>query len=219
LTLVASWSGGKDSCFACYKAISSGFKVSHLMNMISEEGRSSRSHGLAAALITAQAQAMGIPVVQRRTTWDSYEHEFKQVITDLKQLGVDGAVFGDIDVQEHKDWVDKICRDLAIRQVMPLWARDRREIIDEFIDAGFKAIVVRTKAELLGEDWLGREVDRSFVNDLAKVGKVDLCGELGEYHTFVYDGPTFKRPLKVVKGARVLRNGYWTLDISEWHLD
>ena len=218
MTLVASWSGGKDSCLACYKAISIGFKVSHLLNMISEEGVSSRSHGLAAALIAAQAQAIGIPVVQRRTTWDSYEHEFKQVVTELKQQGVDGAVFGDIHVQEHKVWLDKVCQDLAISQVMPLWGRDTREIIDEFIVSGFKATVVRTKANLLGEDWLGREIDPSFVDDLVKVGKIDLCGELGEYHTFVYDGPLFKRPLKFVKGASVLRNGYWSLHIPEWRI-
>ena len=186
--------------------------------MISEEGVSSRSHGLAAALIDAQVQAIGITIVQRRTTWDSYEHEFKQVVTDLKQQGVDGAVFGDIHVQKHKDWLDKVCQDLAISQVMPLWGRDTREIIDEFIDSGFKAIVVRTKANLLGKDWLGREIDSSFVDDLAKVGKIDLCGELGEYHTFVYDGPLFKRPLKFVKGASVLRNGYWSLHIPEWRI-
>ncbi|MFH1820987.1 MAG: diphthine--ammonia ligase [Methanobacteriota archaeon] len=218
MTLVASWSGGKDSCLACYKSISNGFTVSHFLNMISEEGMSSGSHGLDTALIADQAQAIGIPIVQRRTTWDNYENEFKKAITDLKQLGVDGAVFGDIYLQEHKDWLEKVCRDLAIEKIIPLWKRDPKEIIDEFIDSGFKAIVVGTKAELLGEDWLGREIDRGFVNDLEKVGKIDLCGELGEYHTFVYDGPLFKRPLKLVKGARVLRNGYWSLHIPEWQI-
>ena len=219
MTLVASWSGGKDSCLACYKAISSGFKVSHLLNMISEEGRNSRSHGISAMLIAAQAQAIGIPIVQRRTTWENYEHEFRQVVGELKQQGVDGAVFGDIYVQEHKDWLDKVCGDLAIKNVMPLWGLDTGEIIHEFIDSGFKAIVVRTRADLLGEDWLGREIDRGFVNDLAKLRKVDLCGELGEYHSFVYDGPLFQRPLKIVKGAKFLKDGCWTLEIPKWQLD
>ena len=91
--------------------------------------------------------------------------------------------------------------------------------IHEFIDSGFKAIVVRTRADLLGEDWLGREIDRGFVNDLAKLRKVDLCGELGEYHSFVYDGPLFQRPLKIVKGAKFLKDGCWTLEIPEWQLD
>ncbi len=217
MKVVASWSGGKESCLSCYKAISDGFEVSYILNMISKDGRT-RSHGLDQKLIVVQSQSIGIPVIQRSTTWNTYEEEFKAAIYELKRMGVSSVVFGDIHVQEHKDWVDMVCEELDINSIVPLWNRATRDILTEFIDAGFRAIVVRLRADLLGEEWLGREIDRSFVNDLAKVGKVDLCGELGEYHTFVYDGPIFKRPLKLVKGAKVLRNGYWSLDIPEWQL-
>lgn len=216
MKVVASWSGGKESCLACYKAISDGFVVSYLLNMTSEDTRRSRSHGLDPALIAAQSQAIGIPTIQRRTTWDTYEQEFKRAIYELKLVGVGGAVFGDIYVQEHKDWVDQICEELGIKPIMPLWGRDTKDIFTEFIDGDFKAIVVRLKADLLGEEWLGREIDRDFMDDLLKLSKVDLCGELGEYHTFVTDGPLFKRRIKILESAKTLKDGYWSLDISKW---
>jgi uncharacterized protein (TIGR00290 family) len=219
MKVVASWSGGKESCLACYKAISDGYEVSHLLNMISEDGKRSRSHGLGPTLIAAQSQAIDIPVVQRGTTWDTYEREFKAAIYELKHSGVGGAVFGDICVQEHKDWVDQICKELDVKPIMPLWSRDTKDIFTEFIDAGFKAIVVRVRADLLGEEWLGREIDKSFMNDLLKLGKVDLCGELGEYHTFVTDGPLFKRRIRILQSNKVLKDRYWSLDVSKWVID
>jgi len=97
--------------------------------------------------------------------------------------------------------------------------RDTKDIFTEFIDAGFKAIVVRARADLLGEEWLGREIDRRFMNDLLKLGKVDLCGELGEYHTFVTDGPLFKRRVRILQSDKVMKDGYWSLDISKWVID
>ncbi len=219
MQVIASWSGGKESCLACYKAISDGYEVSHLLNMISEDGKRSRSHGLDPTLIAAQSQAIDIPVVQRRTTWDTYEREFKAAIYELKRAGVGGAVFGDIYVQEHKEWIDQICKELGIKPIMPLWGRDTKDIFTEFIDAGFKAIVVRLKADLLGEEWLGREIDRSFMDDLLKLGKVDLCGELGEYHTFVTDGPLFKRRIRILQSDKVLNDGYWSPHTSKWVID
>lgn len=213
--VVASWSGGKESCFACYKAILEGFEVSHLLNFISEDGRC-MSHGIDSQLIIAQSQAIEIPVVQRKVTWDTYEQEFKTVIRELKQMGVVGAVFGDVDIQEHKDWVDRVCKELNIKPVMPLWGRKPEQILTDFIDEGFEAIVVMVKADLLGEEWLGRRVDESFVSDLLKLkNKVHLCGELGEYHTYVTNGPFFKRRIKILDSSRMLKNGYRFLDISK----
>lgn len=102
---VASWSGGKESCFACYKAISDGFDVTHLLNFVSKEGRC-MSHGLDSKLMVAQSQVIEIPIVQREVTWETYEREFKIAVRELKQEGVEGVVFDDIDVQEHRDWVE-----------------------------------------------------------------------------------------------------------------
>lgn len=221
IKVVASWSGGKESCLACYEAVSEGFEVTRLLNFISRDARRCMSHGLDSRLIAAQSQAVGIPIVQREVTWDTYEEEFKKAMLELKQAGIKGAVFGDIDVQEHKDWVDRVCAELDIEPIEPLWGIDPRKILTDFMDEGFEAIVVSVKADLFGEEWLGREIDRDFVRDLYGLkGKHDihLCGELGEYHTFVTDGPLFKRSVKVLGSNSVLKNGYWVLDISRYEI-
>ncbi len=218
MRVVASWSGGKESCFACYKAMLNGFEVSHLLNFVSKEERC-MSHGLDSKLILAQSEAIGIPMVQRKVAWETYEQGFKIAIRELKWMGASGAVFGDVDIQEHKDWVDRMCNELDIRPVMPLWSLDPKQILTDFIDEGFEAIVVMVKADILSEEWLGRKVDRSFVSDLLKLeSKVHLCGELGEYHTFVSDGPLFKRRLEILDGKKIARNGYWFLDISKYKI-
>lgn len=218
MRVVVSWSGGKESCFSCYKAISEGFEVSHLLNFISKDGRC-MSHGLNSKLIAAQSRAIEIPIVQREVTWDTYEQGFKIAIRELKQMSLSGAVFGDVDIQEHKDWIDRICDELDIKPVMPLWDQDPEQILTDFVNEGFEAIVVMVKADLLGEEWLGRKVDRRFVSDLLKLeSKVHLCGELGEYHTLVFDGPLFKRRLEILDSKKISRNGYWFLDISQYRI-
>jgi diphthine-ammonia ligase len=222
--VVASWSGGKDSCLACYKAMLDGFEVSHLINFISKDGRC-MSHGLDPKLIVAQSQAIGIPTIQREVTWDTYEEGFKTVMKELKQIGVKGAVFGDIDISEHLDWVIRVCNEVGILYMEPLWHLDRVQILKEFINAGFEAIIVNAKADIFGEEWLGRKVDESFIEDLRRLHSkysFDICGEMGEYHTLVIDGPIFKRRIKISDNRRVLKNGYWKywlLDISRYYIE
>jgi len=221
--IVASWSGGKDSCFACYKAMLDGFEVSHLLNFISMEQRC-MSHGLDSKLIVAQSQATGIPLIQRQITWDTYEEGFKAAMIELKQMGVEGAVFGDIDIQEHKDWVNRVCNEVGIIAMEPLWGLNPLQILNDFIDEGFEAIVVNVKADLFGEEWLGRKIDRTFLKDLQKLRSdhdFHLCGESGEYHTLVTDGPIFKGRIKILDSRRVLREGhwkFWLLDILRYEI-
>lgn len=195
-----SWSGGKDSAMAYYYAIKEyGAEVMYLLNMLSEDGRYSRSHHLSVALLKAQAEAMGIPIVQREATWEGYEEEFKKALSLLKGEGIQAGVFGDIDLQGHRDWVERVCSESGLTAILPLWQRSRESLIDEFIANGFKAVIVAVKSESMGSEWLGRELDRQFVKDLKRLPQVDLCGENGEYHTFVYDGPIFKRPVEFTK--------------------
>jgi uncharacterized protein (TIGR00290 family) len=219
---VASWSGGKDSCLACYKAILKGLQVSHLLNMITEDGTRSCSHGLKAELIVAQAEAMGIPCLQRKTTMETYEQEFKQAIGELKRKGVKGGVFGDIDFAEHREWVDRICWEMDIRAFLPLWGIAQEQVLADFIASGFEAVIVAVNTKFFGEDWLGRIVDTAFVDHLLELSRgqeITLCGEAGEYHTFVIDGPLFKKRVKIVDSRKVLRDGYWFLDIPKWSLE
>lgn len=202
-----SWSGGKETSLACYRATQNkNFKVKYLLNMVSEDGKRSRSHGLSSDLLRDQSDAMGIPIIQRKTTWESYEGVFKKAVLELKREGIEIGIFGDIDVQEHRDWVERVCKEIGIRPILPLWKGKREELLKEFIQAGFKAIVVAIKADLLGKEWLGRRIDEEFIEDLKKLNDVDLCGEEGEYHTFVFDGPIFKRPVKFTIGRKVFKD-------------
>ena len=222
MRVVASWSGGKESCFACYKAMSQGFEVSHLLNFTSEDVGRCMSHGLDSKLICAQAKAIKIPIIQRRVTWDTYEQEFKKAIGELKQVGVRAAVFGDVDIQEHRDWVDRVCKELDIEPIEPLWGTDPERILTDFINEGFEAVVIRVKSDLFGEEWLGCKIDESFMKELLKhknESNFHILGEAGEYHTFVTDGPLFKRRIRILEGDKVLKDRYWSLDVSKWKID
>lgn len=215
------WSGGKDSCFSLYRAILSGFQACCLLNMINRDAKRSMSHGLDPRLLAAQAQAMGLPILQRETTWDTYEQEFKRAVAELKQRGVEGVVSGDMDLEEHKDWIDRVCHEVGVTPILPLWGHEPERILTGFIDAGFKAIVVTTRADLLGQEWLGRKVSRKFIRELVRLSRqsnIHICGEQGEYHTFVTNGPLFKRRIKVIDSRKELREGYWFLNISRYEI-
>lgn len=209
-----SWSGGKETSLAFYKVMrNQDVKVAYLLNMLSEDGRLSRSHGISSNLLQFQAEAIGIPIVQRRTTWKGYEEEFKKAIVSFKKEDIRMGVFGDIDLQEHRDWVERVCKEIGIRPMLPLWKGKREELLKEFIQAGFKAIVVATQADFLGKEWLGRQVNKEFIDDLKKLDDIDLCGEKGEYHTFVFNGPIFKKPIEITPGEKILRDNHWFLEI------
>lgn len=211
-----AWSGGKDSCLALHRAITKGLEVRYLANMVTEDGERSRTHGLSTKILQIQSQAIGIPLVQRKTSWQSYEGEFKRMVNDLKQEGIKGGVFGDIDLQEHRDWVEKVCRDVDITPYLPLWGQEQDRILKDFINLGFEAIVVATKADILGEDWLGKEIDLDFIDQLSELKKtkdITLCGEAGEYHTLVVDGPLFQKRLGIAETRKVFRDEHWFLEI------
>jgi len=182
--------------------------------MISEDGRYSRSHGVESELLRSQGDSIGVPVLQYRTTWESYEEEFKRAVSEVKGKGVYRGVFGDIDLQEHRDWIERVCKEMEVQPFLPLWKRKREDLLIEFVEEGFKAILVTVDSRFLGEQWLGRKIDREFISDLMKMRGVDLCGENGEYHSFVYDGPIFKKPVEFRVGERRLRGNHWFLELK-----
>ena len=216
-----SWSGGKDSCFACYRATVSGLKVCYLVNMITEDGKRSWTHGQSAELLQVQSQAIGIPLVQRRTTMANYEAEFKDMLLALKQEGVTGGVFGDIDLDQHRQWIDRVCYQVGITPYLPLWGQAQEKILRDFVGSGFEAVIVVAKADLFGEEWLGRKVDLdflSYLSELKQTNEIGLCGEAGEYHTLVTDGPLFRQRIEILETNKVLREGYWFLEILKYEL-
>jgi len=207
----ASWSGGKDCCLALSRALAKGLDVCRLANTVSADGQRSCSHGISAAVIRAQAQALGIPIVQRPTTGDNYRSEFVKMLQAFRQEGIEGGVFGDIDFNAHREWIEGVCHETGITPYLPLWLEDQRKLMEEFIDAGFEAVVVAAKTELFGEEILGKKIDRGFLASLGK--NITPCGEAGEYHTLVIDGPIFKKRLEITASQKVTRDDRYFLEI------
>ncbi len=209
--VIASWSGGKDSCLACATALSQGHDISCLVNFISHDYQRVRFHGTEARLIQLQAEAIGIPLLQKQTTPDGYEDQFKEAVSSLIPDGVEGMVFGDIYLQEHKDWTERVCADVGIGAIEPLWGRETEEVLVEFIESGFEATVISARCDRFDAEWLGRRVDQSFLSYL-RANQIDACGEHGEYHTFVTGGPIFSTEIRITSSRPVSRDGYWLLD-------
>jgi len=206
----SSWSGGKECALATYKAISQGHEVLYMLNFISEDGARSRSHGIKAGVLALQAEAIGIPLIQVKTSWANYEENFKKVVGALKDKGIEGGVFGDMDLEEHREWVERVCSEIGIKAFLPLWDIRPEELIEEFLKLKFKAIIVATR---LDETFLGKVLDKALVRQISRLGS-HPCGENGEYHTFVTDGPVFRKALKVTRGERKKRDNIWFWEIS-----
>lgn len=213
-----SWSGGKDAALSYYRVMGD-FHVTHLLNMVAENGRISRSHGIRTDVLRMQAEAMSLPIVQVRSSWETYEAEFKKTLSGLKGRGVEAGIFGDIDLDAHREWVERVSKESGMEAVLPLWGEKIREnLIEELIEAGFETVIVATKKDLLGQEWLGRRIDHDFVRDISKIKGVDISGEGGEYHTFVVSGPIFKKRINILKSEKITRDQHCFLDILECEL-
>lgn len=210
MKVFSSWSGGKECALATYKAISQNHEVLYLVNFVSEDGQRARSHGIKASVVALQAEAIGIPLIQVKTSWENYEENFKKVVKELKNKGIEGGVFGDIDLEEHREWVEKVCREVAITALSPLWGTKPDELIEEFLKLKFKATIIATRLDV---SFLRKVLDKAVVKQISKFGS-HPCGENGEYHTFVTAGPIFRRQLKVTAGESRKIDNMWFQDIS-----
>ena len=191
---VCSFSGGKDSCLALWRAQQAGdLDVRALLVMFDESGERSRSHALPPAIVARQAESLGLQLVTRSASWKTYESVFVDALKELRASGYEVAVFGDIDLEAHRAWEEKVCAAAEMTARLPLWQVDRAALVEEVLDAGFRARVVCVDSRYLGDDFCGREYDAAFLRDLPP--GVDACGENGEFHTLVYDGPIFSRPV------------------------
>ena len=218
LKAFVSWSGGKDGALSYYRAMKN-FQITHLLNMTTEDGEVSRSHGIRTRILQLQGEAIGLPVVQVRSSWESYETEFKKAVSSLKEKGVEVGIFGDIDLEEHREWVERVSKESGISAVLPLWGEKKREnLIQELIEAGFETVIVATRKDLLGLEWLGHRIDHDFVREISKVRGVDISGENGEYHTLVVSGPIFKKRISIIRAEKITRDQHHFLDMAECEL-
>ncbi|MFD1864839.1 diphthine--ammonia ligase [Planococcus chinensis] len=212
-TFVMSWSGGKDSALAYYRAVMAGHVPAALFTMFEKDGSRSRSHGLPLEVMEAQAARMGLPLVVGKADWSGYEDEFIRQLRHFKEEGVGMGVYGDIDLEDHLAWVQKVSAIAGVEANHPLWQEPRKELLLELIREGFKAVITVVDTERLDKRFLGREFNESLIEELEASG-VDACGEEGEFHTVIVDGPIFVEPVPVVFGDRVENGNYHMLEVK-----
>ena len=207
--ILLSWSGGKDSSLALYEIQKSrDYEVAALITTITSDYDRVSMHGLRTILLDEQASSSNIPLekifISKNASNDEYESRLKEVLLKYKQLGIRDVVFGDLFLEEIKKYREDLLGKIGMECVFPIWKRDTVKLAKRFIELGFKAITVCVDSNVLGKEFAGREFDEHFLDDLPKA--IDPCGENGEFHTFVYDGPVFKNPIDHRLGETVLRD-------------
>lgn len=213
---VLCWSGGKDSAVALYEVQKSKqYRIAGLLTTVSEEYDRVSLHGVPRLLVEQQAHSIGLPLeevfVPRSSTNEEYESRMKQTLIRLQREGVSLAIFGDIFLEDLRKYREDNLAKIGMKAVFPIWGRDTAGLIRDFITLGFKAVVTCINARVLDRRFIGRELDEGFLAELPP--GVDRCGENGEFHTFVYDGPIFKHRIGFTLGETVLRDSFYFCDL------
>jgi uncharacterized protein (TIGR00290 family) len=203
-----NWSGGKDASMALWMLRREGkFRVDRLLTSMNSGQDRISMHGVRRSLLERQAAAIGLPLytleLPDMPDMPAYEHAMQQKLEAFREEGLETAVFGDIFLEDLRQYREAKLAALQMEALFPLWKLDTRQLLERFIAAGFRAVVVCTKDSSLPASFCGRELDASFLRDLP--AGVDPCGEHGEFHSFVYDGPIFKEPVAFERGAIVQR--------------
>jgi len=196
MNFLCSWSGGKDSCYAFYKVLQLGHEPKALLNVMNEYGDRSRSHGIPKNILLSQSESIGVPIHFFNSTWEDYEVNYiKHLKTLVNEYDISHTVFGDIDIESHRAWEEKVSLAANVEAVLPLWQGNRKQLVLDMITNGIEAIIVSCNQEL-GPNFLGRKIDTFLLKEFEVKG-IDACGENGEYHTLVVNAPFFKEKLEV----------------------
>jgi uncharacterized protein (TIGR00290 family) len=203
-----NWSTGKDSALALYYLLQDkNYDVAHLLTSVNKHHDRVSMHGLRRVLLQQQVDALDIPYstieLPEEPSMTAYETLMRETVSGLHHQGFECAAFGDIFLEDLKKYREDQLATLNITTVFPLWKKDTKQLLTEFIELGFKAILVCINADLLDASFAGRIIDEQFIKDLPP--GVDPCGEYGEFHTFCFDGPIFKKPINFEIGEKVYR--------------
>ena len=214
--VLMSWSGGKDSCLALYEIQkSSNYRVAALLTTITREYDRISMHGVRRVLLERQAASLGLPLhqvlISKGANNEEYEMEMAQAFSEYQRNGIDSVVFGDLFLEEIKAYRDQFLTRYRMKGLYPIWRRNTTDLIKEFIELGFKAVLSCVDSKTLDESFAGKTIDEDFLYSLPAI--IDSCGENGEFHTFVYDGPSFAQPVKFAIGETVSRDGFWFCDL------
>ena len=201
-----NWSSGKDAALSLYKVLQEGeYSVEKLVTTVNTEFNRISMHGVRIELLQKQAECLDLPLHQIELHGEVSMEKYNEVMTietnKLLNEGFTHSIFGDIFLEDLKHYREKQLEEIGVQAVFPLWKQNTKELLQEFIKTGFKAIVVCINTDKLDKSFCGRIIDRDFLKDLTE--DVDPCGENGEFHTFVFDGPIFKKPIEFGKGEMV----------------
>lgn len=201
--ILFSWSGGKDSSLALYKLMQKGeYCIESFITTLSEEYKRVSFHAVPAELLEIQAQAIGIPLdkafISKSNDIDEHAQKLEPYLIKHRDKGLDTIAYGDIFLEDLRDFRIKYLEKIGMNSIYPIWKTDTAKNLREFVDLGFKAILTCVDTNVLDKSFVGREIDEQFIKDLPK--NVDPCGENGEFHTFVYDGPILKKAVNFKKG-------------------
>lgn len=215
--VVMSWSGGKDSSLALYDILQNDkYEVVSLLTTVSEGYERISHHGVRRELLKQQAESVGIPLhelhlPQLNCTNEVYEAIMRKAMLEYIEQGVNSVVFGDIFLEDLREYRENKLALVGMKAIFPIWKRNTVKLVNEFIDIGFKGRICCIAAKNLSEEFCGRKINKEFLDDLPD--NVDPCGENGEYHSFVYDGPIFNNPVKIETGETILRDVRYFTDL------
>lgn len=218
---IFNWSGGKDSALALYDVLQNDqIEIQSLITTVNQDRGRISMHGVRESLLDLQAKSIGLPLLKVKLSempsMEEYNAKMKTMLEEFKSSGITHSIFGDIFLEDLKQFRDEKLGSVGLTGLYPLWKQDTKEIMIRFIESGFKSIVVCINSNCLDTSFLGRELDYQFMEDLPD--NVDVCGENGEFHTFVYDGPIFRLPIPFKIGDTVFRD-YSKDQKSERHHD
>jgi uncharacterized protein (TIGR00290 family) len=214
------WSGGKDSCMALHELRRDPqYEIAALLTTVTEEYDRISMHGVRRTLLERQAAALGLPLeivtIPPACVNAEYEARMEAVLLKWKARGIRRVAFGDIFLQDLREYRERNLARVGMEAIFPIWLRPTDKLMREFIGLGFRAVTVCVDPRKLAEQFVGREINEQFVADLP--ADVDPCGENGEFHSFVYNGPGFAEAVEFTRGEIVLRDGFWFCDLVAAH--
>ncbi len=216
-----SWSGGKDSCLALDALVKQGFEVACLVTTVPEEIGRTFGHGEKVDFIKLQAESLSIPARFITCSFENYTERYVAELKKLKdQFQIGGIAFGDLYLDGHREWGEKVAAEAGLEAYYPLWMKkkDRLRALETFVASGYKAKLISVNEAVLDESWLGREIDLSFLQQIQQEPVCPL-GESGEYHTYVYDGPLFSQKILLEAPTITQRETTKKLEFEVFKLD
>jgi len=210
--IIVSWSTGKDSALALHELMQSGiYEIVALLTTVTEEYERISIHGVRRILLERQADSLGLPLEQvyisKNCSDGEYESKMRKVLLKYSDKGVSAVAFGDIFLEDLRCYREEKLSLIGMKGIFPLWERNTRELAGMILSLGFDAVVTCVDSEILDKTFVGRKFDKQFLSALPAA--VDPCGEKGEFHSFVYNGPMFRYSIEHRKGKIVLRNKHF----------